>query len=163
MRTTSRSARTRRPTARALDGVPAGLLVAACLLLAPVPAGAQFTSAVQPPPRDSEPAVVVATDSVIAMRRDSAVQAERLDLRAWVDSAASALAAGAALAPPAAGGDTLARTDSTPTLGTPVRATEETVEFREGAPAPDTATPLPLLLLAGGALAGLGAALRRRR
>ena len=35
--------------------------------------------------------------------------------------------------------------------------------FRDGAPAPDTATPLPLLLLLGGSLAAVGAGLLRRR
>jgi hypothetical protein len=45
----------------------------------------------------------------------------------------------------------------------PARPPAAAPEFREGAPAPDTATPLPLLLLLGGSLAAAGAGLLRRR
>lgn len=151
--------RSRRPFGRAA-GAPAGLLVAAALFLAPAPALAQFTTAVQPPARDSAPATVAAAESVVVARRDSVVQAQRTDLRAWVDSAASALAAAAPMDTAVPPDDSVAAVVGAP----PARPAPSapTTEFREGAPAPATATPLPLLLLAGGALAGLGAALRRR-
>ena len=160
MSITTFTARSRRPFAR--PALPAALLAAA-LLAAPAAAHAQFTTAVQPPARRAEPATVAAAESVVVARRDSVVQQQRLDLRAWVDSAAGALAAGQPPAPAVPAADSMAAQPPAAAPVTGTRPAEGTVEFREGAPAPDTATPLPLLLLIGGGATLLGARLRKRR
>jgi hypothetical protein len=79
------------------------------------------------------------------------------DMRTWVDSAAVAVAAQSpqdTATPPVV--------IETPQAEAPPAAQEEVTAFREGAPAPDTATPLPALLLLGAVLLAGGAALRRR-
>ena len=87
------------------------------------------------------------------------------DMKSWVDSAAGALAVrvdtGAALAQ-----DSAARRTQVQSGGeverTPPAASDTTRTFRDGAAAPDTATPLPGIALAGLALLGTGLWLRRR-
>ncbi|HEY0972703.1 MAG TPA: hypothetical protein VGE02_17165 [Gemmatimonadales bacterium] len=163
------------PTVRLLEGWLwfAGLLVAllALALLLPEPVGAQITTGLRPPERVTPAQQVARAESTITAMRDSAAREERLDLRAWVDSAAMSLEAGAAPVTPMPDvpGDSLV-----PKPGVPAPAPrpgarpdagrdEPTTSFREGAPAPDTATPLPLLLAVGGAMVGSGIWLRRRR
>lgn len=128
----------------------------AVMLLGPLPASAQFTTVVTPPRRD-RPAPAAAADA--RPQPDTATRAALLEMRAWVDSAAEALEVDAATAEPATPADTLAvAPERHPAAPIPApRAAEPTVAFREGAPAPDTATSLPLLaLIAVGALgAGL--------
>jgi sortase A len=84
-------------------------------------------------------------------------------LSAWVDSAVLANP----IAPPAGGAGDAARPDSTVSKAETVAAADhETTgngtRFRNGAPAPDTASPLPLIALAGAVLALAGLGLRRR-
>lgn len=166
----------------------AALALAAGLLVLPVAgAGAQITTGLTPPPTPREVQQRVAAESTVVALRDSVAVAERRDMRAWVDSAARSLeAGGAAVTPmPEVPGDSLlpnpappAGAPATPPTARPVPSTNPspvippggarpapppTTRFREGAPAPDTATPLPALLLAAAGLAGGGAALLRRR
>ena len=61
------------------------------------------------------------------------------------------------------GGEAPAAPPTASPAGAPPASSAPTTRFREGAPAPDTATPLPALLLAAAGLAGGGAALLRRR
>lgn len=161
--------------ARRLPWGGALLAVAAAGMLAlPAPVAAQFTTGVAPPERRSAPA----PEEVIAShraRQDTVAIQERLDLRAWVDSAALAIERGESPAAPipTQPGDTLGPVERTPVTAdtaAPVRPTRPadqlpraTTVFREGAPAPATATPFPMLMLAGAGLLVGGALLRIRR
>lgn len=138
---------------------------------------AQFTTVVAPPPKEVKPSVPRSMRSDTTIRDTSA--ASRLkEMSAWVDSAAVAMGIQTAAA------ESLTQTvpaDTTPgdviavqpvdTTGGPavdsVRVPPEsapgrTEAFRDGAPAPDTATPFPLLALLGASLIGAGMLFRRR-
>jgi hypothetical protein len=87
-------------------------------------------------------------------------------MKEWVDSAAAALAIRPDTVPTAA--DTSVgtpRAATSPAPGarsqTPTRG-DSTAEFREGARAPNTATPIPAIAFAGAALVAIGAAMKRR-
>ena len=132
---------------------------AAVLTLSAVPASAQFTGVVIPPPAKAPPVAVAQT---LAERRDSAVKVTMTNMKDWVDSAAATL--GVVAAPVA--------TDSAhphvpvvtaPVAQEPAARAPETTEFREGAPAPNTATPIPMLALTGLVSLGAGLWLLRRR
>ena len=135
----------------------------AALLLAPADARAQFTSFVAHPPRAVDSArtpVVALTDSARRARADSTRRAELTNMKTWVDSAA--LAAGTRVPIPVDTTAPLSRTNPvSPTNPiSPTTAADTSVGMR----APDTATPLPTLLLGGfGALAAGIALLRRPR
>lgn len=195
---TSRRRRPARPPAsRALAGrtdrLAAGLLAgllagmtAICLL--PAAASAQFATGLTPPPRPAAAAEVAAAESVVVAARDSVVREQRLDMKAWVDSAASSLQAGATVATPlpVSPDDTTSRlppvspippardsaaapaprpASPSPAVPAPVPARRPPASpgFRPGAPAPDTATPLPLLALVGAGLLGSGLTMLRRK
>lgn len=130
------------------------LLVSTALLgILPGLAGAQFTTFV-PPPRPVEPARAAEQIAGESARADTLRQERLAGMRAWVDSAAVALAARP---------DTMTRGPDTvsvaelPARPRPVRPREPTREFREGAPAPATATGLPVLALFGIGALGVGA------
>lgn len=118
-------------------------LVASLALVAVVPAAAaaQFTTFVSPPQKVD---TVVLLDSAGMPTPDSVSRASIANMKAWVDSAAGN-------AVDLAAADTL-----------PSRTPAGDV-FRDGAPAPDTATPLPLMLAIGTSAVGAGAFLLRRR
>jgi len=115
-------------TRRALGcGMPTfsrlALLAAVLSALGARAAGAQVAGVIAPPPAPppkAPPAVAAAAtpSTSAAARRDSLALAQRLDIQAWVDSAAGALASGAPATtvpltpPPPAPADT-ARADST--------------------------------------------------
>ena len=128
------------------------LFVLATLFAAPG-ASAQFTGLVTPPPRPAAPVELVARAGNV--NADTTAAARMTDMKAWVDSAAVAVAAQSpqdTATPPAV-------------IETPVAAAprqEEVSAFLDGAPAPNTATPLPALLLLGAGLFAGGAALRKR-
>ncbi len=133
--------------------IPTLSFVLVSLLTAPA-ALAQFTGLVTPPPRPAPPVELVASAGDVSA--DTTTDRRMSDMKAWVDSAAVAVAAQApqdTATPPVV--------IETPQAVTPPPQ-EEVSAFREGAPAPDTATPLPALLLLGAGLVAGGAALRRR-
>ncbi len=132
--------------------IPTLSFIVAALLVAPS-ASAQFTGLVTPPPRPAPPVEMIAEAGAVAT--DSSAAARMTDMKAWVDSAAVAVAATApqdTVTPPVI--------VETPPAGEP--AAREVTAFQEGAPAPNTATPLPALVLLGLGLVAGGAALRRR-
>lgn len=68
------------------------LAAGAALTLAARPAGAQLVGVPLPPPRPSAPPPpVVAAERPDATARDTVEERQRLDIQAWVDSAAGAL------------------------------------------------------------------------
>jgi hypothetical protein len=123
------------------------------ILMIASPAAAQFTTVVAPPKR------AVATASVVAdpTPRDTGRRTTLQEMSAWVDSVAGTApaVASAAQVVDSATGDVVVHSE-------PVPATER---FADGARAPDTASALPSLLLAGLAAMAMGAALlvTRRR
>jgi hypothetical protein len=133
--------------------IPTLSFIIAALLAAPG-ASAQFTGLVTPPPRPAAPVEMIAAAG--AVDADTTAAARMSDMKAWVDSAAVAVAAQAP------------QDTATPpvVIETPVAAEpapqQEVTAFQEGAPAPNTATVLPALLLLGAGLVAGGAALRRR-
>ena len=146
------------------------LILGSCLVGSAAPAAAQFTAAVVPPPQPAQPAAAVATHVDTVKRAQTAAAKTLTGMKAWVDSAALALAQEPATQP-----DTTARSAAAATAGTPGAgaqsdtstrrtnvATGEVGHFRNGARAPATATPLPLLALLGVASLIAGALLRRR-
>lgn len=136
-------------------------------------AEAQFTTVVAPPRPKQEPQVAQ-TAAAQSAARDTVLRARLTDMKAWVDSAAVALSA----APPRPRADTAAaRRDSVAGDTASVRdraarrpaeeparpVSKGDVSFRDGARAPDTATPLPLLALIGAGSLAVGGLLRRKR
>lgn len=123
---------------------------AAVLALCSVEASAQFTGVVVPP-KPKVDVVVETTPKTVLQQRDSVARVNLTNMKDWVDSAASAL--GVPTAPVVT--DTARIPAPVPPPATPARVEEPTVpprgttEFREGAAAPNTATPIPLLALLG--------------
>jgi LPXTG-motif cell wall-anchored protein len=132
---------------------------AAALTLFSAPASAQFTGVVVPPR-----AAVITVDTTprtLAERRDSVTQINLTNMKEWVDSAAATLGVTATVAV-----DTvMPTTEAVSAPPTPIAPppTPTTTEFREGAPAPNTATPVPMLALLGLSSLGGGLWLLRRR
>lgn len=183
----------RRMTVR-LGGMVAGVVLAmTAIAVLPTVAAAQFATGLTPPPRPAAKEEVAAARSAVVAARDSVAREQRLDMKAWVDSAAGSLRAGAAAATPipvspvdttaklppvtpvAPVPDTSAASPAprSPTTVprarppadsvTPVQRPPASPGFRPGAPAPDTATPLPLLALVGATLLGSGLTMLRRK
>ena len=136
---------------------PAVLSIVAAIVLLPVAASAQITTFVPPPRKaDSVKQAIVAEQRV---RADSVARMTLTDMKAWVDSAAGAVEVSSGIV------DTSAA--AVPPAATPEtrRPANETTTFSNGAIAPDTASPLPLLALAGVVCLVIGAMLlagRRR-
>ena len=139
---------------------------AAVLTLVSVPASAQFTGVVIPPPAKAAPVAAQAAPQTIAERRDSATRVTMTNMKDWVDSAAATLGVAPAPAAPAIADTSAATAAATPAAHTGHAAAArpaETTEFREGAPAPNTATPVPTLALLGAISMFAGLWLLRRR
>jgi LPXTG-motif cell wall-anchored protein len=134
--------------------------VALALTLTATPAAAQFTAVVQAP--KARPAATAdAAQATPGARSDSAGRTALTDMRAWVDSAAGVIAP-----------DSTARADSThrdssvvvtssagDVAPTPPPAARDA---GDGTRAPDTATMLPAIAIAGLAMLAAGAWLLRR-
>jgi hypothetical protein len=144
------------------------LVIAVALACFASTASAQFTAAVVPPKPPPRVDTVARADSV---KKAKAALTERLsDMKAWVDSAATALA----MAPtPAAESTTHTQpkhattverkpTTTETSTGEVVRRAPANTTFRNGAPAPNTATTLPLLAVIGAGALLTGLALIRR-
>ena len=129
------------------------VLALGALLLTPLfSAGAQFTTVVAPVPaqKEAQAAVVAAkTQTPSDTGRRATLQA----MSAWVDSVAGTPAP-VATVPDSAGGNVAATKDSTAatanTTAAPAAAEGAgTTRFFDGARAPNTASPLPFVLVAG--------------
>ncbi|HEX6051230.1 MAG TPA: hypothetical protein VFZ21_18240 [Gemmatimonadaceae bacterium] len=129
------------------------------------PSSAQITTTIVPR-KPSEQAQAEAARRE-AVQQDSITRVTLTGMKEWVDSAANALAVrpdtsgvpsvtGVAAPPPpqAAPNDSARASQQQPPTAQS--------EFREGGRAPDTATSLPTLAVAGGVLIVLGALMRRR-
>lgn len=132
--------------------IPTLSVIVTALLAVPV-ASAQFTGLVTPPPRPAPPVELIAEGGAIAT--DTTAAARMSDMKAWVDSAAVAVAAQAPQ-------DTATPPVVVETPAAEPAPQQDVTAFQEGGPAPDTATALPALLLLGAGLVAGGAALRRR-
>jgi LPXTG-motif cell wall-anchored protein len=121
------------------------------ILMLASPAAAQFTTVVAPPKREVAAATVVANPTP----RDTGRRATLQEMSAWVDSVAGTAptVASAPFVVDSARGDVVAPAE-------PPAATER---FTDGARAPNTASPLPSLLIAGLAAMVTGAALLATR
>lgn len=113
------------------------------LAAAPAAASAQFTTYIAPPKKvDTTKPPTVAQARAAA---DSATRATLGNMKAWVDSAAGETIPAESTA--------VATTTTTVSNG---ETTTETTAFRNGAPAPETASDLPMLALIGFAALSLG-------
>lgn len=118
------------------------------LLLGAAPlatAGAQFTTVVAPPPAQKQ-ALAVAEAKRTAAPSDTGHRATLQAMSAWVDSVAGTPAP--AVVTDSATGDVTLSSDSA-AVPTPRSDGAGTTRFAEGARAPNTASPLPLVLVAG--------------
>jgi LPXTG-motif cell wall-anchored protein len=136
---------------------------AALLALCSFEASAQFTGVVAAP-RPKAVATVDSTPKTVVEARDSVARINLTNMKDWVDSAASSLGVPAA---PAATDTTaaaapVAQAPAAP-AATPATPARGTTEFREGAAAPNTATPIPLLAVIGLSSLVAGLWLMRRR
>lgn len=136
---------------------------AAALALCSFEASAQFTGLVAPP-KAKVVATADSTPKTVVEARDSVARITMTNMKDWVDSAAASLGVPAA---PAVTDTTAAIAPVTQPPAMPVQPAvppRGTTEFREGATAPNTATPIPLLALVGlVSLVGGLWMLRRRR
>ena len=122
------------------------LALAAMMAVPAFTAGAQFTTVVAPPPAQKQ-AVAVAAAAAKATPSDTGHRATLREMSAWVDSVAGAPAP--TVVTDSAAGDVALSSD---TASAPVAASSEkngTTKFADGARAPNTASPLPLILVAG--------------
>ena len=118
------------------------------LLLGAAPlatAGAQFTTVVAPPPAQKQ-AVAVAEAKKAVVPSDTGHRATLQAMSAWVDSVAGTPAP--AVVTDSAAGDVALSSDSA-AAPTPRSEGAGTTRFADGARAPNTASPLPLVLVAG--------------
>ncbi|MGI9076597.1 MAG: hypothetical protein ACR2G6_04580 [Gemmatimonadaceae bacterium] len=126
---------------------------------------AQFTATVIPPKKPRAEETATETTPAVAAK-DTTLSEKLTDMKAWVDSAAVALAANPSPAvsdsAPSSDAATSADTASVTREHTGKPHVESPAKFKDGAPAPDTATPIPLLLLAGAGLMAAGSWIRRR-
>ena len=135
-------------------------LSALSIVAAASPAAAQFTTVVTPVKKPVDQAAVQEQQRVAQARADTAHRATMQEMSAWVDSVAGAPKPGTVVADSAAGD--VATDSATVTATTKEPAT---TRFQDGARAPNTASPLPVLLIAGigMTLLGLGVIFTSRR
>ena len=135
--------------------------IAAFIVFGSVRANAQITTVVAPPPQRNQTSAQAVAQREQATQ-DSVARVTLTDMREWVDSAAAALA----IRPDTASTPTDTTTAPAPgnrSAEPPVRSQPDSQPtFRDGARAPNTATPIPTLAVAGAVLIALGVAMRRR-
>ena len=107
-------------------------------------ASAQFTTVVAPPPAQKQ-AIAIA-DAKAAVPRDTAHRATMQSMSAWVDSVAGTPAP--VVVTDSAPGDVALSSDSA-VVSAPRNEESGTTRFADGARAPNTASPLPFILVAG--------------
>jgi hypothetical protein len=134
------------------------IVVLAFSTLLPATAAAQFTTFVTPPRQRADSAKPV-TPAQAAAAEDSTARVAITNMKAWVDSAAGDVVVNRV---DSAGRPVAATGPVTSGAAAPIKA-ESTAVFREGAPAPDTATWLPLLVLVGTGAIAVGVLLLRWR
>ena len=148
-----------RPSCRVLA---AALLLSALSAVMPESTEAQFAGVPRPPRR--RPVNIEERAAPDSARRDTIPPTRLPDMQAWVDSATIALGtAGAATdgGPAATAADSVLPPRAGDTGG-PRGARGRDSTMRDGARAPDTATPLPTMALAGALTLAAGLFLRRR-
>ena len=130
-------------------------------------AKAQITTVVASPPRKNAAAEQAAAQQREKITQDSVARVAMTDMKEWVDSASAALA----IRPDtvASSSDTAVGNPRVATAPAPksdssanARTAGRQPEFRNGARAPDTATPIPAIGLTGITLILTGVALKRR-
>ena len=139
---------------------------AAIVVFGAARADAQITTVMDPPKRvDPKQQAAAKREEVV---QDSIARVTMTGMKEWVDSAATALAvrpdttatpASDSASSAAQGRQASQRTDSA--TAAPNRQAAPT-EFRDGARAPDTGTPVPTVALVGAVMVLLGVALRGR-
>jgi hypothetical protein len=138
------------------------LRVALALTLTASPAAAQFTGVVAPPKARTTAAANAAAEATPGARSDSAGRTALSDMRAWVDSAAG-VSAPAATKPDSTRNDSTAIPPSASAQVDPVQQpAASAADSTDGMRAPDTATMLPAVALAGLLMLGGGAWLLNR-
>ena len=135
--------------------------MALALMIGSGSAGAQFTSVMAPKRAAEAPPAVIAEQ--LRQRSDSVARQTLTDMKAWVDSAASTVAA---VPKPAMQDSVTGAAGAADTALASARRTTQArsgeVAFKDGGRAPDTASPLPLVLLFGFGAVGAGLMLLRR-
>ena len=134
----------------------AALVVGAAVEIVPMSLQAQFAGVPRAPRRRPAAETVVASRD--STPRDTLPPTKLPDMKAWVDSATIALGAAGGSAAPV--GPPVPAPDAP--VGSTPRGRGADSTMRDGARAPDTATPLPSLALAGALLVGAGLFVRRR-
>ena len=141
--------------------------LAAMMIVGAGTAKGQITTFVASPPRKTEPAQQAAAQQREKVAQDSVARVAMTGMKEWVDSASAALAIRPDTVPNAA--DTAVGTPRVATAPAPksdssanARASERQSEFRNGARAPNTATPIPMIALAGVVLIVIGMTTRHR-
>lgn len=119
------------------------IALTALLIVPALSASAQFTAVVAPPPAQKQ-AVAMAAAKKAEVPRDTGRRATLQAMSAWVDSVAGS-SAPAAIVIDSVGGDVVAAKDSV----TPPVEKQGTTRFADGARAPNTASALPLVMIAG--------------
>ena len=116
------------------------------MIAAPIAtAGAQFTTVVAPPPAQKQ-ALAMADAKKAEVPRDTGHRATLQAMSAWVDSVAGTPAP--AVVTDSAAGDVAVSSDSA-VVPAPRNEGAGTTRFADGARAPNTASPLPLIIAAG--------------
>jgi hypothetical protein len=122
------------------------ILALGALLVTPLfTAGAQFTTVVAPGPAQKQAAAAEAA-KVAQVPSDTGRRATLQAMSAWVDSVAGVAAPSATIAD-SVGGDVALAADSAPAAAS--NTTSGTTRFADGVKAPNTASPLPFMLVAG--------------
>ena len=139
---------------------------AAMVFLAAARADAQITTVMEPPKRVDAKQQAAAKREEVA--QDSIARVTMTGMKEWVDSAANALAVrpDTSAAPTPTNGSSTAQPQQAPqgrdSATTAATRQRTPTEFRDGARAPDTGTPIPTVALVGAVMMLLGVALRLR-